>query len=70
MEHIRHTYLEYMRRIYKLIFGFHMESDHYLMCRAVQLITCDCHSHLVTKAGSVIMNSILHSLSVIYSSVY
>ncbi len=25
-----------------------------LLIRAVQLIACDCHSHLVTKAGSVI----------------
>ncbi len=41
-----------------------------LLQSSVQLITCDCHSHLVTKAGSVIMNSILHSLSVIYGSVY
>ncbi len=48
-----------------------------LSCRAVQIIECDYHAHLVSKAGSVvsskspspIMNAILRSLSVNYRSV-
>ncbi len=44
--------------------------------RAVQLIACDSHAQLVSKAGSVIgysaaiMNAILPSLSVNYGSVF